>query len=186
MSDKIREAFEEWRSSSLHYDGVDAEDAAWEAWQAALAQQPATALPADVRALLEELAQYAPPEGVIVAQTAAMAMGRKAKRLLAAAPAAPVAVRQEPVDADALAASLAPMVTEWVESGLSMGTDWRHGLARVIALRIRRLAAQPAAEQPDTVAVPRELLERAMYAKDGRELVEANRELRALLAGGEV
>ena len=49
----------------------------------------------------------------------------------------------------------------------------------------RMLTATPAAEQPDTVAVPRELLERAMYAKDGRELVEANRELRALLAGGE-
>lgn len=35
--------------------------------------------------------------------------------------------------------------------------------------------------QPDAVLVPRDLLVRAMYAKDGRELIEANRELRALL-----
>lgn len=47
-------------------------------------------------------------------------------------------------------------------------------------------ATPPAAEQPDTVTVPRELLERAMYAENGSELIEANRELRALLAEGGV
>lgn len=34
----------------------------------------------------------------------------------------------------------------------------------------------------DKVLVDRELLERAMYAKDGKELIAANRELRAILA----
>jgi hypothetical protein len=48
-----------------------------------------------------------------------------------------------------------------------------------------RIVAALSAQQSAHVSVPRELLERAMYAKDGRELIEANRELRALLNGGE-
>ena len=48
---------------------------------------------------------------------------------------------------------------------------------------VAALSAQQAA--PERVSVPVELLGRAMYAKDGRELAEANRELRALLNGGE-
>ncbi len=50
---------------------------------------------------------------------------------------------------------------------------------------VQRIVAALSAQQSAHVSVPRELLERAMYAKDGRELIEANRELRALLNGGE-
>lgn len=48
-----------------------------------------------------------------------------------------------------------------------------------------RIVAALSAQKSAHVSVPRELLGRAMYAKDGRELIEANRELRALLNGGE-
>lgn len=48
-------------------------------------------------------------------------------------------------------------------------------------LRQRRTAPSATA---DAVSVPRELLERAMWPKDGSELIKANRELRALLARG--
>ena len=47
---------------------------------------------------------------------------------------------------------------------------------------VQRIVAALSAHQSAHVSVPRELLGRAMYAKDGRELIEANRELRALLA----
>ncbi len=49
----------------------------------------------------------------------------------------------------------------------------------------QRIVAAISAQQSAHVSVPRELLGRAMYAKDGRELIEANRELRDLLNGGE-
>lgn len=51
----------------------------------------------------------------------------------------PMPEPQEPVDANAMAAQLAPMITEWVDGGLSMGQDWRLGLTSVIARRIRRI-----------------------------------------------
>ncbi len=50
---------------------------------------------------------------------------------------------------------------------------------------LANLLAALSAQQSAHVSVPRELLERAMYAKDSRVLIEANRELRALLNGGE-
>ena len=50
---------------------------------------------------------------------------------------------------------------------------------------LANLLAAISAQQSAHVSVPRELLGRAMYAKDGHELIEANRELRALLNGGE-
>lgn len=43
------------------------------------------------RELLQEVAEYAPPYGTIVAMTSQMALGSKARRMLAAAPSAPKA-----------------------------------------------------------------------------------------------
>lgn len=48
---------------------------------------------------------------------------------------------------------------------------------------VAAITAQPASA--DAVSVPMELLERAMWPKDGSELIKANRELRALLASGD-
>src|SRR5258708_4252738 len=46
------------------------------------------------------------------------------------------------------AESIASMVTDYVEGGLRMGTDWRRGLAEIIDLRLKRLKeAPPAREQ---------------------------------------
>ena len=39
-----------------------------------------------------------------------------------------------------LAASIAQMVTEWVDAGIALGTDWRPGLARIIGLRMARFS----------------------------------------------
>jgi hypothetical protein len=39
---------------------------------------------------------------------------------------------------DAISKNLAGMVTEYVEGGLKLGTDWRNGLAEVIAKRLTR------------------------------------------------
>lgn len=50
-----------------------------------------------------------------------------------------------------VAESLAQMITEWVDTGIKMGTDWRPGLASVIALR---LARYPAVERQEPVALP--------------------------------
>lgn len=41
---------------------------------------------------------------------------------------------------DRIAQSLADMIIEWVDSGANMRTDWRPGLANVIALRLERLS----------------------------------------------
>lgn len=35
---------------------------------------------------------------------------------------------------------LAAMITEWVDGGIRMGTDWRPGLANIIARRLSRTA----------------------------------------------
>ncbi len=37
------------------------------------------------------------------------------------------------------AASIAQMVTEWVDGGIKGGTDWRPGLAAIIEKRLERL-----------------------------------------------
>jgi hypothetical protein len=50
-------------------------------------------------------------------------------------------------DIAAEAQSLAQMVTEWVDGGLSMGTDWRPGLEAVIAARLQRLRS-PSDKEP--------------------------------------
>lgn len=44
------------------------------------------------------------------------------------------------VEAAELAPSLARMIVEWVDGGTKAGTDWRPGLAAVIALRLERLS----------------------------------------------
>lgn len=49
------------------------------------------AVPDGWRELLQEVAEYAPPYGTIVAMTSQMALGSKARRMLAAAPSAPKA-----------------------------------------------------------------------------------------------
>lgn len=40
-----------------------------------------------------------------------------------------------------VAESLAQMITEWVDTGIKMGTDWRPRLASVIALRLARFSS---------------------------------------------
>lgn len=40
-----------------------------------------------------------------------------------------------------VAESLAQMITEWVDTGIKMGADWRPRLASVIALRLARFPA---------------------------------------------
>src|ERR1041384_4805509 len=49
------------------------------------------------------------------------------------------------------AASVASMVIEWVEGGLAGGTDWRNGLKRIIAARLRRLEAPSNLPAPEAV-----------------------------------
>jgi hypothetical protein len=50
---------------------------------------------------------------------------------------------------DGAAQSIASMVAEWVDGGISMGTDWRPGLADVITKRLARFQAPEGA--PDLV-----------------------------------
>lgn len=35
--------------------------------------------------------------------------------------------------------SLSAMIIEWVDGGVALGTDWKHGLSNVIKLRLERL-----------------------------------------------
>lgn len=44
--------------------------------------------------------------------------------------------------------SIAQMVTEWVETGIKMGTDWRNGLSGIIEKRLVRFAAPVVDRQP--------------------------------------
>ena len=54
------------------------------------------------------------------------------------------------VDFNQIGANLARMVTDYVTTGTRLGTDWRNGLADVIALRARRLyAGKPGRTQPE-------------------------------------
>jgi septal ring factor EnvC (AmiA/AmiB activator) len=46
------------------------------------------------------------------------------------------------IASDKAAESIATMVTEWVDGGIKMGTDWRPGLASVIQLRMNRVDTQ--------------------------------------------
>jgi hypothetical protein len=57
---------------------------------------------------------------------------------------APVVERQPAAD------SVALMVTEWVETGIEMNTDWRNGLSGIIQKRLERLHAAP----PVAVVLP--------------------------------
>lgn len=192
MSDKIREALagmlaivDESRGvEGYHFDG---DIAAWdefpevEAARAALAEQPATAVPEGIT--LERIERHAQPAGGCPS-SAKVVLLSSLKRLFAGAPAAPVAVGQEPV-AWALVDRDGRVRLLHISEAASRSAEARWSEAYSGCSHVPLYAAPPAAEQPDTVPVPRELLERAMYAKDGRELIEANRELRALLAGGE-
>jgi hypothetical protein len=53
------------------------------------------------------------------------------------------------------ALSVALAVIEWVEGGLRLGTDWRNGLAELIALRLRRFDAaarvEPTKEEKESL-----------------------------------
>lgn len=51
------------------------------------------------------------------------------------------------LDVDRAAKSLADMVTEWVDGGIAMNTDWRNGLYSVIKKRLGRFA-KPALAEP--------------------------------------
>lgn len=57
--------------------------------------------------------------------------------------AAPVVERQPVAD------SIAQMVTEWVETGIKLGTDWRNGLSGIIEKRLARFPASPPAPVAD-------------------------------------
>jgi hypothetical protein len=48
--------------------------------------------------------------------------------------------------------SIAQMVTEWVETGIKLGTDWRNGLSGIIEKRLARFAA-PVVEHQEPVAI---------------------------------
>ena len=60
-------------------------------------QRSQQSAPAGWHELLQEVAEYAPPYGTIVAMTSQMALGSKARRLLAAAPKAEQPPVQEPL-----------------------------------------------------------------------------------------
>lgn len=79
--------------------------------------------------------------------------------------------------------------TRIIDTGAVASNALKHASLAYLELKgdaeLSELRAVLSAQQSAHVCVPRELLERAMYAKDGRELIEANRELRALLNGGE-
>lgn len=65
------------------------------------------------------------------------AMWRQFNAMLPAAP-SPAPAPKLPEE---VAQSIAGMVTEWVDGGIRMGTNWRPGLADVIAKRLARFAA---------------------------------------------
>lgn len=74
MSSGMQEAFEQAKEK-----GWSSQQELWSmAWQAAQAQQ------SEIHQLLVELAEYAPPEGVLIAPTVAIGFGRRAKHLLGA------------------------------------------------------------------------------------------------------
>jgi hypothetical protein len=50
------------------------------------------------------------------------------------------AERFEAPPGDDAATSIAQMVTEWVDGGIAMGTDWRPGLASIIGKRLARFS----------------------------------------------
>lgn len=57
------------------------------------------------------------------------------------------------IDIDKAAESIAQMVTEWVDGGIQMGTNWRPGLHSIIARRLTRFA-DPAEHAVDDCDVP--------------------------------
>lgn len=95
------------------------------------------------------------------------------RKALSADPAAPVA--QEPV-AWRVSDPSEPEIGNWLSE--EPGTSWHQSEPLY--------TAPPAAEQPDTVAVPRELLERAVFGHHPGhpDRIAAREKLRALLAGG--
>lgn len=95
-----------------------------------------------------------------------------------AAPAAPVA--QEPV-AYQVRNPRTAKVKYYGAAKRYLAEQWALGGYEVTPL----YTAPPAAEQPDTVKVPRELADLIAYALHGSGWFVLNRKLRALLAGGE-
>lgn len=57
------------------------------------------------------------------------------------------------INIDKAAESIAQMVTEWVDDGIKMGTNWRPGLDSIIARRLTRFA-DPAERGADDCDVP--------------------------------
>lgn len=217
MSDKIREAFEHHAKEvgmQLRYEGsalATAEaHAAWRAWQAALAQQPAQATIGDEQAAFENwrseqmavLERNGYPDGAkaFYGLGSVQWSGWQARSMLAAAPAAqePVQMHHEPHNRAMWHANC---------PGRRFSSPMRPRVdgswVCVVCGAVGNVAAPPAAEQPDTVKVSRELLEelagdlaaevdarysdkdhpalKHKYERDMRPVLEA----RALLAGGE-
>ena len=152
--------------------------------RAALAQQPAQAVPDGW-----QLVPVEPTEHLLDAlfehgmQDEDDDVIREAYRaMLAAAPAAPVA--QEPV---AFFWEDTVPHFEGRRHGPYFGWPTDEDLARVAgsAKPVPLYAAPPAAEQPDTVAVPRELLEELADIADAMQCHDARDDAIALLAGGD-
>lgn len=211
MSDKIREAFEKFAATHQELKWYDTEDwdtdagygcvflqLAYEAWQAALAQQPAPAVPKGWKLLPIK------PEIEMVEAGYEASLGQPDRSgharaievydaMLAASPAAPVAVGQELVEFD---------YPEYHEQGMGCGLEdrgitdryeaCRYGFQEAVdqcAAIVESLgplyAAPPAAEQPDTVKVNRKTLERYVRHLQVAGYNNAADDLRGLLAGGE-
>lgn len=220
MSDKSREDFESWYKARTdgfmpscidgEYDWADAQPC-WEAWQAALAQQPAPVAVPDGWKLVptdatSEMVEALKARATATSRGTILNAGNALNDAIAAAPAAPVA--QEPV---------AWMTEESWRRLQDGGNDSRgtvpvRGMKTSVA-RIPLYAAPPAAEQPacvsdsaesetqagltaadetqageqpDAVKVPRELIVRLdrMYS-EGMSINPELEELRAILAGGD-
>jgi len=63
-----------------------------------------------------------------------------------------------------VAESIAGMVTEYIETGIQMKTDWRNGLANVIARRLARFDATPPQGMPELNDELRYILGRPSFA----------------------
>lgn len=188
MSDNTREAFDAWRSSGSWTRPDDPGE--WAAWQAALAQQPApAAVPDDLR----HDAAYrnglmagfgfgvnGDENGYATALAGYNREIHEARALLAASPAAPVAVRQEPVACSICEGTGA---IAWNDEARRAKNDGKWGRC----LHCRPYTVPPAAEQPDTIPANREMLEHWAndLALNGVGDIDTAAQIDALLAGGD-
>lgn len=142
MSDKIREAFDVWRSSNGWQRPDDPGE--WEAWQAALAQRPASAAVPDGYVLVtpEQLEKHTttawefPPQSLVV-------LVSSLKLLHAKNAAAPAPAAQDPI---VLRDDVRELLQEWIDDAVE---DDDHDLSDQLTVLLGPIyTAQPATEQP--------------------------------------